>query len=133
MRMIFFTLSLTISALVFAWRMDMLGNFSMANASPPAMGMAQTQDNGMMEWAMSMIGAMPGGASALTALNQDINIDGTTIQIRNGMLDQDAMAAHIGKQLEGFGDMMGGPAPRARTPAMVGSKGAKFVSSNKDR
>lgn len=132
MRMIFFTLSITISALAFAWRMDMLGSFSTASAAPSAIGMSQPDDDGMMAWAMSMIGAMPGGDSALSSLNQDITVDGTTLQLRNGMLDQRAVADHVNKTMAGFGEGWADAAPVARTPAMMGSKGAKFISSNKN-
>ena len=123
MRLILMTLSITVSALVFAWRTDML---TRAQASPALMG--QTTQDGLMAKAMAFIAGTPGGPAMLDILNQDNNIVGTPIEVRNGMLDQAAVADHIDRQLQGFGAAFGGTGQPSRTPAMIGSKGAKFVS-----
>lgn len=128
MRLILMTLSMTISALAFAWRTDILVDFAAPPATTGAGLNSQSSEDGLMAQAMAFIAGTPGGQAKLDALSQDINLDGTKVEMRNGILDQAAIAAHVNKSLKGMDGGLSGAGQFARPPAMTGSRGAKFVS-----
>lgn len=144
MRMILFVFGLTFSALGFVWKMNYLEQmpgFATASAAPTGASLPGTSapshsmpsvDQGFMAQMMAMAASQAGGlfgkgsnAGTLPQMPSSM-AQGDVPMLPNGLPDTAAISAQISRELQSF-DM--GGSSRPKTPAMVGSSGARFVSA----